>query len=174
IILFEQRRRLIAQRLADHEKLEQRVAERTEDLHTINEQLRAEINERLRAERAERDAQAGLVQAAKLASLGQALAGVAHEISQPLAALATHLASARLLENRRNGSELTPVIAAMDKVVERLATLTGHLKTFSRKETQRATSADVGTAIGNALALTDHRLKQAGIDIEYRRPRPPI
>src|SRR5690606_835748 len=75
---------------------------------------------------------------------------------------------------RRNGSELTPVIAAMDKVVERLATLTGHLKTFSRKETQRATSADVGTAIGNALALTDHRLKQAGIDIEYRRPRPPI
>jgi C4-dicarboxylate-specific signal transduction histidine kinase len=174
IVLVEQRRRLMAQRLADHLQLEQRVAERTEDLHTINEQLRAEIAERMRAEKAEREAQAGLVQAAKLASLGQALAGVAHEVSQPVAALTTHLASARLLEQRRGGTELSPIITAMDKVVERLATLTGHLKTFARKETQLAIAADVGAAIANALELTDHRLRQVGVDVEYRRPRPPL
>lgn len=174
VVLLEQRRRLVAQRLADHLKLEQRVAERTEDLHTINEQLRAEIAERMRAEKAEREAQAGLVQAAKLASLGQALAGVAHEISQPVAALTTQLASVRLLEQRRGGTELGLVISAMDKVVERLATLTGHLKTFARKETQVAMVADVGAAIANALDLTDHRLRQVGVDVEYRRPRPPI
>nr|WP_276511961.1 ATP-binding protein [Devosia subaequoris] len=34
--------------------------------------------------------------------------------------------------------------------------------------------ADIGTVIANALELTDHRLRQVGIDIEYRRPRPPI
>lgn len=174
IVLLEQRRRLVAHRLADHNRLEQRVAERTEDLHAMNEQLRAEIAERVRAEKAERDAQQGLVQAAKLASLGQALAGVAHEVSQPVAALTTHLASARLLEQRRGGSELGPILGAMDKVVERLATLTGHLKTFARKETQVAMTADIGTAIANALDLTDHRLRQVGIDVEYRRPRPPV
>lgn len=174
IVLFEQRRRLVAQRLGDHMRLEQRVAERTEDLHAMNEQLRAEIAERVRAERAERDAQAGLVQAAKLASLGQALAGVAHEVSQPVAALNTHLASARLLEQRRGGSELTPVIAAMDKVAERLANLTGHLKTFARKETQTALQADIGTVIANALDLVDHRLKQVGVDVDYRRPSPAL
>ena len=174
VVLLEQRRRLVAHRLADHNRLEQRVAERTEDLHAMNEQLRAEIAERVRAEKAERDAQQGLVQAAKLASLGQALAGVAHEVSQPVAALTTHLASARLLEQRRGGSELGPILGAMDKVVERLATLTGHLKTFARKETQVAMTADIGTAIANALDLTDHRLRQVGIDVEYRRPRPPI
>lgn len=174
IVLLEQRRRLVAQRLAAHERLEQRVAERTEDLHTINEQLRAEIAERVRAEKAERDAQAGLVQAAKMASLGQALAGVAHEVSQPVAALATHLASAHLLERRREGGELAPTLSAMDKVVERLSTLTGHLKTFARMETRTAMQADIGTAIANALDLTDHRLRQVGIDIEYRRPRPPL
>ena len=174
IVLFEQRRRLIGQRLADHEQLEQRVAERTEDLHAMNEQLRAEIAERVRAERAEREAQHGLVQAAKMASLGQALAGVAHEVSQPVAALATHLASARLIEQRRGSGELGPIIAAMDKVVERLATLTGHLKTFARKETRMAMEADVGSCIANALDLTDHRLRQVGIDVEYRRPRPPM
>jgi len=60
----------------------------------------------------------------------------------------------------------------MDKVVERLATLTGHLKTFARKETGVAMQADIGTVIANALDLTDHRLRQVGIDVEYRRPRP--
>src|SRR5690606_26886061 len=34
--------------------------------------------------------------------------------------------------------------------------------------------ADVGTAIANALALTDHRLKEVGVDVEYRRPRPSV
>jgi C4-dicarboxylate-specific signal transduction histidine kinase len=175
LVLFEQRRRLVAQRLAEHDRLEQRVAERTEDLHAMNEQLRAEIADRVRAERAEREAQAGLVQAAKMASLGQALAGVAHEVSQPVAALTTHLASAHLIERRQGGhAELGPILSAMDKVVERLATLTGHLKTFARKETQIAMVADVGTAVANALDLTDHRLRQVGVDVEYRRPRPPI
>ncbi|ODT66892.1 MAG: hypothetical protein ABS75_25255 [Pelagibacterium sp. SCN 63-23] len=174
VVLLEQRRRHVALRLSEHYRLEQRVAERTEDLHAMNEQLRAEIADRVRAERAERDAQTGLAQAAKLASLGQALAGVAHEVSQPVAALATHLASARLIEQRRGGGELGPIIAAMDKVVERLANLTGHLKTFARKETQSALYADVGTAIANALDLTDHRLRQVGVDTEYRRPLPPL
>jgi C4-dicarboxylate-specific signal transduction histidine kinase len=174
IVLLEQRRRLVAQRLADHNQLEQRVAERTEDLHAMNEQLRAEIAERIRAEKAEQDAQQGLVQAAKLASLGQALAGVAHEVSQPVAALATHMASARLIEQRRGGTEMGPILSAMDKVVERLANLTGHLKTFARKETRGAMQADIGTVIANALDLTDHRLRQVGVDIEYRRPRPPV
>jgi len=174
IVLFEQRRRLVSQRLSDHVRLEQRVAERTEDLHAMNAQLRAEIAERVRAEKAEREAQAGLVQAARLASLGQALAGVAHEVSQPVAALATHLASARLLEQRRSGGELVPVLAAMDKVVERLATLTGHLKTFARKDSRSVMQADIGTAMANALDLVDHRLRQVGVDVEYRRPRPPL
>jgi two-component system C4-dicarboxylate transport sensor histidine kinase DctB len=173
-ILLIQRQRHVAQRLAEHDRLEQRVAERTEDLHTINEQLRAEIAERVRAEKAEREAQHGLVQAAKMASLGQALAGVAHEVSQPIAALTTHLASAHLLAERRGDREIAPVLSAMDKVVERLATLTGHLKTFARKETLVAASTDARLAIANALDLTDHKLRQLGIDVEYRRPDAPV
>lgn len=174
VVLLIQRQRHVAQRLAEHDRLEQRVAERTEDLHTMNEQLRAEIADRVRAEKAEREAQHGLVQAAKMASLGQALAGVAHEVSQPVAALTTHLASAHLLADRRGDQEIGPVLSAMDKVVERLATLTGHLKVFARKETLVAMSADARVAIANALDLTDHKLRQLGIDVEYRRPEAPI
>ncbi|MFD2649108.1 hypothetical protein ACFSX5_15065 [Devosia albogilva] len=52
IVLLVLRRRQIAQRLAERERLEQRVAERTEDLHIANEALRAEIAERVAAEKA--------------------------------------------------------------------------------------------------------------------------
>ena len=171
VVLLVQRRRIIAQRLADHERLEQRVAERTEDLHVANAALREEIAERIRAEKAEREAQAGLVQAAKMASLGQALAGVAHEVSQPVAALTTHIASAKLVAAHRQDTEIGAILSTMDRVVDRLAALTGHLKTFARKETRIEMQADLGQVLANALDLVDHKLKAFGIDVEYSRHR---
>ncbi|MDB5614201.1 MAG: sensor histidine kinase [Devosia sp.] len=171
IALLVQRQRIVAQRLADHDHLEQRVAERTEDLHITNEALREEIAERIRAEKAEREAQHGLVQAAKMASLGQALAGVAHEVSQPVAALTTHLASAKLIAARDQDSDIAPILGTMDRVVDRLAALTSHLKTFARKETRVEMQADISTVIANALDLVDHKLKATGIDVEYTRHR---
>nr|WP_314257572.1 ATP-binding protein [uncultured Devosia sp.] len=171
VVLLFQRQRSIAQRLADRESLELRVAERTEDLHITNQALREEIAERIRAEKAERDAQHGLVQAAKMASLGQALAGVAHEVSQPVAALTTHLASAKLIAARDQDSDIAPILSTMDKVVDRLSALTGHLKTFARKETRVEMQADLAMVITNALDLVDHKLKAFGIDVEYTRHR---
>ena len=171
IVLLVQRQRITAHRLADHERLEQRVAERTEDLHVTNEALREEIAERIRAEKAEREAQHGLVQAAKMASLGQALAGVAHEVSQPVAALTTHIASARLIAAQHQDADIGRILDTMDKVVDRLAALTGHLKTFARKETRVEMQADLPSVIANALDLVDHKLKAFGIDVEYRRHR---
>ncbi len=172
--LLLQRRRMLAQRLADHERLELRVAERTEDLYVTNEALRAEIAERIRAEAAERAVQGHLVQAAKLASLGQALAGVAHEVSQPVAALTTHLASAKLLAARRQDEDITSVLGHIDRIVDRLAALTGHLKIFARKQSTAPMEADAATVIANALDLVDHKLRALGIEVEYRRPREPI
>lgn len=171
VVLLVQRRRIIAQRLADHERLEQRVAERTEDLHIANAALREEIADRIRAENAQREAQAGLVQAAKMASLGQALAGVAHEVSQPVAALTTHIASARLVAAQKQDADIGSILSTMDRVVDRLAALTGHLKTFARKETRIEMQADLGAVLANALDLVDHKLRAFGIDVEYTRHR---
>lgn len=174
-VLVVQRRRLVAQRLAEHDRLERRVAERTEDLHILNEALRAEIAERIKAEKAQQEAHYGLVQAAKLASLGQALAGVAHEISQPVAALTTHLASARLLAAQHAEPVILTTLTTMDKVVDRLAALTAHLKTFSRKQTGGAASeADLAQVIADALDLLDHRLKALRIDVEQTQPLGPL
>jgi len=173
-VLLWQRRRLLHARLAQNERLEQHVAERTEDLHVTNEQLRAEIADRIRAERDRQSAEEGLVQAAKLAGLGQTLAGVAHEISQPVSALSTHLASAKFLAAQKGDEQIGGILASMDKVLDRIAGLTGHLRTFSRKETQTAMQADIASVIANALDLVDHRLKATGVDVDYQRPRTPL
>lgn len=66
--------------------LERRVEERTAELVTANRILR--------------EAQEELVQAGKLAALGQMSAALAHEINQPLAAIRTFVASTRLLAER--------------------------------------------------------------------------
>ena len=106
-----------------------------------------------------------------MASLGQALAGVAHEVSQPVAALTTHIASAKLIAGQRGDSDIGQILGTMDKVVDRLSALTGHLKTFARKETRVEMQADAAGVIANALDLVDHKLKAFGIDVEYRRHR---
>lgn len=173
-MLLLQRQRIVAQRLAEHDRLEQHVAERTEDLHIANEQLRAEIEERKDAEKLRRDAQDSLVQAAKMASLGQALAGVAHEVSQPVAALSTHIASAQLLAARRKDEEIGGIMINMEKVVARLATLTSHLKTFARKETDLDTRSDLAAVMANALDLVAHKLKAFDIEVAYQPPSAPL
>ena len=170
VVLAIQRRRIVAARLAEHDRLEQRVAQRTAELNAANQQLRGEISERLRAEEDRREAREGLVQAAKLASLGQALAGVAHEVSQPVAALATHVASARLLAARSDNGEVAGVLGTMDKVISRLTALTGHLKTFARKETNIAATGDLVEIVANALELAEHKLKALDITVAFAPP----
>jgi two-component system C4-dicarboxylate transport sensor histidine kinase DctB len=63
----------------------------------------------------------------------------------------------------------------MDKVADRLAALTAHLKTFARKQTHSETQeAELGSVVANALDLVDHKLKAFGIDVEYHRARSKI
>ncbi|MGO4314093.1 sensor histidine kinase, partial [Pseudomonas sp. KB_15] len=90
------RRRIVSERLAArtaleaaNSELERKVAERTADLFAANQQLHAEVAERTRTETFLRQAQDGLMQAGKLAAVGQMSAGIAHELNQPLAALRT-------------------------------------------------------------------------------------
>ena len=66
-----------------------KIAERTADPQASNARLTAEIHERQQAEDTLRKAQDELVQAGKLAVIGQMSTSIAHELNQPLAALRT-------------------------------------------------------------------------------------
>jgi two-component system, sensor histidine kinase AauS len=87
---------VIATRLAAREalqeannQLERKITERTTHLRASNERLKGQIRERRQAEDTLRRAQDELVQAGKLAAIGQMSTSIAHELNQPLAALRT-------------------------------------------------------------------------------------
>ncbi|RJG12778.1 sensor histidine kinase [Pseudomonas cavernicola] len=143
-------------------------------LARLRQRSRTEL-ERLVEERtaALRTAQDGLVQAAKLAALGQMSAALAHEINQPLTAQRMHLASLRLLLAHGRTDEAQQALLRLDELLERMAALTGHLKTFARKSPGGLHErADLAQVVDRALQLLEPRLRGAEVAIELHLARP--
>ena len=157
-----------------HDHLENEVADRTAALSASNAQLQLEIEERSRTERKLRDAQSGLVQAGKLAGIGQLSAGLAHELNQPLAALATLTGnSVRFLER----GDLDTVRTNLERIrplVERMGNLTGELKTFARKSSGETQRVLLRKTIDNTLFLLNHRIVRGPVAIDVRLAEPDL
>lgn len=170
LLMQAERRRHLKDRLAArealqqaHDRLELKVAERTADLSAANQRLQAEVAERTRAERTLRAAQDELVQAGKLAVIGQLATGIAHELNQPLAALRTLSGNARKFLARGDQSSVDGNLARIAELVDRMGRLTGQLKSFARKSTGRPQAVPLRRAIENALFLLEQRLQRSGI-----------
>ncbi|WP_116812289.1 sensor histidine kinase [Steroidobacter cummioxidans] len=173
-LVTHQRRQIVRAKLNAHHVLEQRVTERTAELAETNSLLSAEINERIRTERDLRLAQDNLVHATKMASLGQALAGVAHEINQSLAAMTTYIAGARVLLDRDNKESALSNLKLVSAIVTRMGALTQHLKTFARKDTASRQATDITAAIRYALSLVDYRIGEQGVTLHVLVPEQPV
>jgi two-component system, NtrC family, C4-dicarboxylate transport sensor histidine kinase DctB len=136
-----------------------------------NQRLQAGIRERLEREVALRtaelrEAQEGLVHAAKMAALGQMSAAMAHEINQPLTAMQMQLGSLRLLLDSGRQDDVREGLQRIDGLLQRIAGLTGHLKTFARKSpaglSERLRLSDV---LEQALQLLAPRLRSEQVQL---------
>ncbi|PWC35608.1 hypothetical protein TSO221_29360 [Azospirillum sp. TSO22-1] len=156
LLLARQRAETLRLQREAHETLERRVEERTHELAAANQVLR--------------DAQEELVQAGKLAALGQMSAALAHEFNQPLAAIRTFVASTRLLAERGDTPSVLGNLGMIADMAERMAVISGHLKTFARKGPARVEAVPVGQALDRALLLLGQRLRQDGIDLTRAVP----
>jgi len=116
-------------------------------------------------------AQDGLVHAARMAALGQMSAALAHEINQPLTALRMQLASQRLLLDSGRSEAVREGLGQVEGLIERMAALTSHLKTFARKNPaglpQRVRLNDV---VEQALQLLAPRIRSEHVDILRQVP----
>ncbi len=153
-----------------HDELERNVAERTRDLRATNERLGREVTERERAEQVLREAQDGLVQAGKMAVLGQMAAGITHELNQPLAALRTLSDNAHVLLQQDRYDEVRSNLTLISQLTERMGKITGQLKTFARKAPLQLGPVAVRPAIANALGLVARRLESERIDVVQDLP----
>ena len=130
--------------------------------------------ERLVEERtaALRRAQDELVQAAKMAALGQMSAALAHEINQPLTAMRMQLGSLGLLLAKGDAAAAQSCLARIDGLLTRMAALTGHLKTFARDTPGGLRERlQPDAAIDHALLLLEPRIRQDDV-LVLRRHTP--
>ncbi|MBB6166907.1 sensor histidine kinase [Chelatococcus composti] len=155
--------RLQVQREAQ-EELERRVAERTADLANVNHLLQAEVAERRATERALRKTQADLVQAGKLAALGQMAAALSHEFNQPLAAARTYADNALLLIAHGRNAEAAEAIERIVSLTERMASISRHLRNFARKPNEKLGPVRLDDIIHDTLEIMGWRLKAADAD----------
>lgn len=112
------------------------------------------------------ETQAELVQAGKLAALGQLSAGVAHELNQPLAAMRNYTHNSRLLIARGDTATANENLIRIADLIERMGATVSHLRTLARRPSGQLENVDLEHAIHRALSLHDNRLTRQHIRID--------
>ncbi len=192
-----------------NEQLEQRVQERTQELSTANRELEAEVTERKRVAEALQESealsteqakklekalhelqhtQAQLVQTEKMSSLGQLVAGVAHEINNPVSFIYGNLIHAQgyiqdllelvqlyqqqytnptlaiqaeieAIELEFMKEDLPNLLNSMQVGAERIKEIVKSLRNFSRADESEMKEVDIHEGIDSTLMILRNRLK---------------
>ncbi|TLX14058.1 sensor histidine kinase [Rhizobium sp. MHM7A] len=150
------------------EELERRVAERTVDLSQARDRLQAEIAGHRSTEQKLQTVQQDLVQANRLAILGQVAAGVAHEINQPVATIRAYADNARTFLERGQTAPAGENLQNIAALTERIGTITEELKTFARKGRGSAEPTGLRDVVEGAVMLLRSRFagRMDTLDIE--------
>ena len=154
--------------------LRMRVFQReSAELRLLNQRLQREIAEREKVEKTLEVAEQTLAQSSKLAALGEMSAAVSHELNQPLAAMKTYLAGARLLLSRKRPDEALSSFQRIDDLIERMGAITKQLKSYARKGSDTFEPVDARDAVTSALAMMEPQLRQRHVNITCTLPKEP-
>lgn len=156
------------------DQLEERVLQRTEELQAANLRLKSEIEERVVAEQILKKTQNELVQAGKLAALGQLSAGIVHEINQPLTALRTYMATTQLLLRKGKMKDSRQHLEEMIHLIERMGIITSHLRIFARKSDGVSKPTDLIAVIKRASVLLTAKLRAEQVELALVPPAIPL
>ncbi|NIZ12439.1 sensor histidine kinase [Phaeobacter sp. HF9A] len=135
------------------------------ELRVLNTRLQREIAERERVQKTLAVAEQSLAQSSKLAALGEMSAAVSHELNQPLAAMKTYLAGARLLLQRNRPEEALSSFGRIDDLIERMGAITRQLKSYARKGGDAFSPVNMGEALASSLSMMEPQLRQRHVKI---------
>lgn len=114
-----------------------------------------------------------LWQAAKLATLGELAAGIAHELNNPLATVSLRVES--LLAQTPPGDPKRRLLEVVEQEVERMAGLVANLLQFSRRGQSQVSTVDVRDELVRTLDLVEHQFRNRKIEVRQEfAPRLPL
>ena len=110
-----------------------------------------------------------LIQASKMATLGEMSTGVAHELNQPLSVIKT--ASNVILKRLAGGKEVGQTLLAdlnseIDSQVDRASRIINHMREFGRKPEIKKQEVQVNDAVLDAFTVFGQQLKLREIEVE--------
>jgi two-component system C4-dicarboxylate transport sensor histidine kinase DctB len=149
-------------------QLDQRIADRTQELVRANSDLEQRYREVHATEQLLRETQSELVQAGKLAMLGQMAAGMTHELNQPLTALRVFADNAIAFLDRGDASSARENLGHIAHAAGRMGRLIGQLKGFARKSPGSAGAVDLAASIENSALLLRSDFAEADAALEVR------
>ncbi|MRI35188.1 sensor histidine kinase [Endozoicomonas sp. OPT23] len=147
LYLRERRRRYQAMKKA-RDTLDRTVQKRTQELNSANHQL---------------------VQAAKLAVLGQMSAGINHELNQPLTAIRSYTENAMAFIERERTDIAHQNMSEVLELTDHMSSIVRQLKVFARKSEASGEPVDLQTALTAALKIVGPSLNNSNVILHHER-----
>jgi C4-dicarboxylate-specific signal transduction histidine kinase len=161
-------RRALLHILKDSHESNIRLGDSRKAMIHIMGDLRETTQEMERREQDLRDKQEQLVQAGKLATLGELTTGVAHELNNPLNNIGLYVGN--VIDQIRLGEiETEHFVSDLEKAMEQVRKATdiiSHLRTFGRAAPVSIEQVDVDDVIERSLLLVHEQLRLRGIEVE--------
>jgi signal transduction histidine kinase len=112
--------------------------------------------------------QAKLVQASKLATLGEMATGIAHELNQPLTIMRLAAESAATLLRKKGAAGIDAVLEKQQKIlrqIDRAASITNHMRVFGRESAEENRRINLTQVVEESLGMIGEQLKNHNIEV---------
>jgi C4-dicarboxylate-specific signal transduction histidine kinase len=151
------------------DNLESRFAQRRSDLADALASLRHQIAEREAAEVKNKALSAQLIHADRVASMGHLTIGLAHELNQPLAAIANYSEACHVLLSKpresREPSQFQDNIIHIKRAALRAAQIVRRIRNFVRGSPSTIADADINDLVQEAVAVCRQEIVNAKVEL---------
>lgn len=148
-------------------RIEQLVAQRTSELSAANAALENQIIERKRAEDIARERQNELAHVSRVNTMGELTASLAHEINQPLAAIANYATGSvrRIDRDSIEANDLKTVLSTIAREAQRAGEVIRRVRDLVRKGEVSLTQLELNAVVREAVEISSPQARRLGVTL---------